>query len=121
MLPKPDTNQQMTNVTVDKKETVITDDLPFQELTIQQDNPDKESLEIMDALIPPLETLAKTPVTDAMRPGNSTETYYKTLTEQELKLQREKEKYAIYIHMLSKEEESDTETDTNETTDSYFD
>ena len=32
--PKPDTNQQMTDVMVDKKETVMTDDIPFQKLTI---------------------------------------------------------------------------------------
>ena len=56
-----------------------------------------------------------------MRSDDSTETHYKTLTEQELRLQREEEKYAIYIGMLSKEEESDTETDINETTYSYFD
>ena len=32
--PKPDTSQQMTDVMVDKKQTVTTDDIPFQKLTI---------------------------------------------------------------------------------------
>ena len=55
-------------------------------------------------------------MTDTARSDDSTETHYKTLTEQDLRLQREKERYAIYIGMLSEEEESDTETDTNKTT-----
>ena len=121
MLPKPDTDQQTMDMMVDKKETVMTDDIPFQKLTIQSDNPDKESPEVTDTLIPPPETSAETPVTDTAKSDDSTETHYKTLTEQELRLQREEEKYAIYISMLSEEEESDTETDTNKTTYSYFD
>ena len=46
MPPKPDTNQQMTDMMVDKKEIVMTDDLPFQKLTIWSDNPDKEAPEV---------------------------------------------------------------------------
>ena len=31
------------DVMVDKNETVMTDDIPFQKLTIQSDNPDEEA------------------------------------------------------------------------------
>ena len=115
MPPKPDTDQQTADATVDRKETVMTGDIPFQKLTIQSDNPDEESPEISDALIPLLEVLAETPWTDTMRSDGSTETHYESLTEQELTLQREEVKYAIYTGMLNKEEESDTETNTDET------
>ena len=121
MPPKPDTDQQTADVTVDKNETIMTDNIPFQKLTIWSDDPDEESPEIMNALIPPLEALAETPVTDTVRSDDSTETHYEMLTEQELRLQREDEKYAIYLGILGKEEDSDTETVTDKTTYSYFD
>ena len=103
---------------VDKNETVMTDDIPFTKLTIQSDDLDEESPEVMDTLIPLPELLAGIPATDTARSGDSTEMHYKMLTEQELRLQREEEKYAIYISMLRREEESDTETNTD--TYSYF-
>ena len=125
MPSKPDTNQQVMDVTVDKKGTVMTDDIPFQKLTISSDDPDEESLEIMGTLIPLLEASADTPVPEApvedtAKSDDSTETHYEMLMEQELRIQREEEKYAIYIGMLSKEVESNTETDTDETMYSYF-
>ena len=45
MPPKPDTNQQTMDVRVDKKETVTTDDIPFQKLITYSDNPDEETPE----------------------------------------------------------------------------
>ena len=70
----------MMEATVDKKETVTAVDIPFQKLTIQSDNPDEESPEVTDALIPPLEASAETPVTDTAKSDDSTETHYEMLT-----------------------------------------
>ena len=71
----------------------------------------------MDTLIPPLEASAEapaveTPVADTVKSDDSTETHYKMLMEQELKIQREEEKYTIYIGMLSEEERKAIQTPT---------
>ena len=62
MPPKPDTDQQTTDVMVHKKETVTKDNIPFQKLTIQSDNLHEESPEVTDTLIPLPEASAGTPV-----------------------------------------------------------
>ena len=125
MPSKPDSDQQMMDVTIDKDETVMTDDTLFQRLTIQSDNPTEETPEVTDMLMPLLEVSAETPVaenlaTDIAKTDDSMETHYEILTEQELRLQRKEEKYAIHISMLSEEEESNMETNTDEATYSYF-
>ena len=78
---------------VDKKGTVMIDDIPFQKLTIWSDNPDEKSLEVIDTLIPPLGAAAETPVAEApvadtAKSDDSTETHYEMLMEQELRIQR---------------------------------
>ena len=128
MPPKQDTDPQTMEMMVD--------DIPLQKLTIQSDDPDENLMEVTNTLIPPLEASVETPVaeipvaktpeaeasaTDTAKSDNSTETHYKTLSEQELRIQREEEKYALFIDILSKEEESDTETDTDDNAYSYFD
>ena len=70
--------------------------------------------EVSDALVPPPEALAATPVTDVEKVEDIVEESNGGLTEQEQRLQREEEEYAIYISMLNDEEESNTETDTDE-------
>ena len=117
MPPKQGTDLQMMEV--------MADDISFQKLTLQSDDPHKNSLEVMDTLIPLLEASTETPVaeasaTDTAKSDDSTKTHYKMLSEQELRTQREEEKYAIYISMLSEEEKSNTETDTNKNAYSYF-
>ena len=89
----------------------MTDNIPFQKLTIQSDNTEGEAPEVMDMLILLPEVLAETPVaeilvTDIAKTDDSMETHYETLMEEELRLQREEEKYAICISMLTEEEES---------------
>ena len=49
--------------------------------------------------------MPEAPAVDTVKADDSTETHYKMLTEQQLRIQREEEKYVIYISMLSKEEE----------------
>ena len=108
---KPDL-RQMTN-----SETV--NDLPIQNLTIQEDRKEEESPEVTDTLVLPAETSAAMPVMDETKQENIVEEKdIEGLTDQEKMLQKEEEEYAIYVAGLSEEEESDTETDTDES--SYF-
>ena len=111
----------------------MTDHIPFLKLTIRSDSPDKNPMEVMDTLIPPLEVVAdisaiKAPeaetealATDMAKSDDSINMHYEILSEQELRMQREEEKYALHISMLDTGEESNTETDTNHTTYTYFD
>ena len=69
--------------------------------------------EVSDALVPPPEALAATPVTDVAKPEDIVDKSNGGLTEQEQRLQREEE-YAIYIGMLCDKEGSDTKTDMDE-------
>ena len=55
MPPKQDTDPPLMEV--------MADDIPFSKLTIQSDNPDKNLMEVMDTLIPPLEVAAEISVT----------------------------------------------------------
>ena len=127
MLPKQDTDPQTMEV--------MADDIPFSKLTIQSDDPGKNPVEVMNALIPSMgaaaETLAadisvaKTPeaeasAMDTAKSDNSTKTHYEVLSEQELRMQREEEKYVLFIGILGEEEESNTETDTDDNTYTYF-
>ena len=105
--PKPDCRQ-----TIDLE---IADDLPIDIITKHKDKKEEELPEVTDALVPPPEVLAATPVTEVIKLENITEENNGGLTDQEQTLQREEEEYAIYIGMLSDEEESNTETDTDET------
>ena len=102
-------------------------------MTLRSDDPDKNPAEVMDTLIPLPEVAAdipatKTPeaeietsVTDMAKLGNSLNTHYEMLSEQELRMQREEEKYALFINMLDTEEERNIETDTNKNAYTYFD
>ena len=85
-----------------------TDELPIKNLSICEDKVEEESLEVRDALGPPPEALAATPVTEVIKLENIAEENNGGLTDQEQKLQREEEEYAIYISMLNDEEESNT-------------
>ena len=58
MLPKQDTSLKMTEV--------MAYEIPFQKLTIQSDNPDKNLLEGTDTLISPPEASAETPAAEAL-------------------------------------------------------
>ena len=112
--PKPDSDKQMMYLETDKRKVVSADDLPIQNLLIHQDKVEEELPEVSDALVPPPEAPAATPVTDVANPEDIMEESNGGLTEQEQRLKREEEEYAIYIGMLSDEEESDTETDMDE-------
>ena len=90
------------------------DDLPIQNLSLHEDKIEEEMPEVTDALVPPPEASAATPVTEVIKPENIMEESNGGLTDQEQMEQREEEEYAIYIGMPSDEEESDTETDTDE-------
>ena len=96
------------------------DDLPIQNLSIHEDQREEELPDITDALIPPPETSAATPVTEVIKPENIAEENNGGLTDQEQRLQREEEEYAIYIKILSDEEESNTKTDTNKSAYSFY-
>ena len=54
--PKRDTDPQMMEL--------MADDIHFQKLHIQSDDPDEKSPEVMDTLIPLLEASAETPAAD---------------------------------------------------------
>ena len=83
------------------------DDLPFQNLTIVQDKPKEEPLEVTDSLVPPSVTAS---VMASAIVDNAVEDTDGGLMEQELRLQREEEEYEkIYISLISKEEESNTD------------
>ena len=102
--PKPD-SRQTTNL-----ETV--NDLPIQNLTIQEDKKEEELLEVTNTLVPPPEVSAATPTTEVMKQENLMEEEdNEGLTDQEKSLQKEEEEYAIYIAGLNEEEESETDTD----------
>ena len=104
--PKPDL-RQMTN-------SEIVNNLPIQNLTIQEDKKE-EVPEITDTLVPPPEASAATPMMYDTKQENIMEKKdIEGLTDQEKMLQKEGEEYAIYIAGLSEEEESDTKTDTDE-------
>ena len=79
------------------------DDLPIQNLSINEDKKEEESPEVTDALVPPPELLAATPATEVIKLENIMEENKGGLTDQEQMLQREEEEYAIYISMLSDE------------------
>ena len=105
--PKPE-SRQTTNLE-------IVNDLPIQNLTIQEDKKEEEMPEVTNTLVPPPEASAETPATVVTKQENiAEEEDNEGLTDQEKTLQKEEEEYAIYIGMLSKEEESDTKTDTDE-------
>ena len=94
--------------------TEIVNDLPIQDLTIEEDKKEEELPEITDTLVPLPEASAATPVTDEMKQENIMEEKdIEGLTEHEKMLQEEEEEYAIYVAGLSEEEESDTKTDTD--------
>ena len=107
-LPKPDP-RQMTD-------SEILNELPIQNLTIQEDRKEGEKLpEITDTLVPPLEASATIPIMEEMKQENTVEKKdAEGLTDQEQKLQKDKEEYAIYVARISKEEESDTKTESDE-------
>ena len=111
--PKQDSDKQ-TDLGTDKRKVVSVDDLPIQNLSIHQDKLEEELPEVSDALVPPPEVSAATPVTDVAKPEDIMEENNGGLTEQEQRLQTEEEGNVIYIGMLSDEEESDTETNTDE-------
>ena len=103
-------NKQWT----DERKVVSADDLPIQNLSIHQDKLEEELPEVSDALAPPPEALAATPVTDVAKLEDIAEESNGGLREQEQRLQREEDEYAIYIGMLSDKEESTTKTDKDE-------
>ena len=89
-------------------------DLPIQNLTIQEDKKEEELSEVVDTLVPPPEETAATPAKEVTKQENIVKGEDNgKLTDQEKMLQKEEE-YAIYIGMLSEEEESDIKTDTGE-------
>ena len=105
--PKSD-SRQTTNL-----ETV--NDLPIQNLTIQEDKKEEKSPEVTNTLVPPPEASAAMPATEVMKQENiAEEEDNEGLTGQEKTLQKEEEEYVIYIGMLSKEEKTDTKIKTNE-------
>ena len=74
-------------------------DLPIQNLTIQEDKKEEELPEVTNTLIQLPEESAATEVNRRTSPRKKT---------MEMMLQKEEEEYAIYIGMLSEEQESDT-------------
>ena len=102
--PNPDSRQTMDLETAD--------DLPMQNLSINEDKKEEELPEVTDVLVPPPEASAVTPVTKVTKLENIMEEDSGGLTDQEQTLQRKEGEYAIYIGMPSDEEESNTETDT---------
>ena len=103
------------DIVTDKRKVVSADDLPIQNISIQQDKSKDELPEVTDALVPPPEALATTPATDVAKPEDIAEESNGGLTEQEQRLQREEEECAIYINVLSDKEESDTKTNMDKT------
>ena len=82
----------------------ILNDLPIQNLSIQEDKKEKKSPEITDTLVPPQEASATTPMMEGTKQENILEEKdVEGLTDQEKMLQEEEEEYAIYIAGLSKE------------------
>ena len=66
--PKPDSDKQTMDLETDKRKVVSADNLPIQNLSIHQDKLEEESPEVSDALVPPPESSAATPVTDVAKP-----------------------------------------------------
>ena len=90
----------------------ILNNLPIQNLTIQEDNKEEATPEITDTLVPPPEASAVTPMMEKTKQESIMEEKdAEGLTDQEKILQKEEEEYAIYIAGMSKEEESETDTD----------
>ena len=80
------------------------DNIPFQNLTLGQDKPKVEPLEVTGSPVPP--PMASATGDDNIKGTNG------GLTEQELTLQREEEGYdRIYVSLISKEEESNIKMD----------
>ena len=52
---------------MDERKVVSVDNLPLQNLSIHKDKLEEESPEVSDALVPPAEALAATPVTDVAK------------------------------------------------------
>ena len=93
-------------------ESEILNNLPIQNLTIQEDNKVEATPEITDTLVPPSKTSAVTPMMEETNQENIVEEKdAEGLTDQEKILHKEEENYAIYIARLSEEEESETDTD----------
>ena len=86
----------------------ILNELPIQNLSIQEDRDEQEKLqEMTDTLVPPPEVAVVTLMPEEMEwediiEGKEAE----GLTEQEQKLQEDKVEYAIYVARISEEEES---------------
>ena len=99
---------KMNNPTLDP-----VDSIPFKDLMIQADGPDKKALEVSTTPIPPLEqgavgTAPKDGQTKLDAVPNKEE---EEQAAQELRTQIEEENYRLYISQLSLEE-SDTNTQT---------
>ena len=108
----PEPNKKGTDQQTDVGKVTEVDDLPFQNLTIGQDKPKEDPLEVTDSLVSPP---AMASVTASATADDTTEDTDGGLTEQKLRLQREEEEYdKIYISLISEEEESDMDTDTDD-------
>ena len=118
--PKLDFDKQTTEFLTVKRKLVLADDLPIQNLSIQQDKPKEESSEVTDALVPLPETLTETPVTHVAKPDDITGENNRGLIEQKQALQREEEEYPIYISMLSDKEESNIKTNADKSVYSFY-
>ena len=99
--PKPDSDKQTTDLEIDKRKVVSVDDLPIQNLSIHQDKLEEELPEVSDALVPPPEASAATPVTDVAKLEDIREKSNGGLTEQEQRIQREEEEIC-HLHWYAK-------------------
>ena len=101
--PKQD-NDKETDQKTDIGKVTDGDNIPFQNMTLGQDKPKEELLEVTGTLFPP-------PKASVMADDN-TKHNNGGLTEQELRLQRAEEEYdRIYVGLISEETESGTEMD----------
>ena len=91
--------------------TDIVGSLPFQSLKIQPDKMDKQALEVLSTLIPPLEQGAVgTAQKGSISKLHTIPKEQDKMVAQELRMQIEEAKYKFYIGQLSTEE-SDMETE----------
>ena len=105
----PKTNPKQTT------DPEILNELPIQNLSIQEDREEQEKLpEMTDTLVPPPEVAAVTPMPEETEwEDTMEEKEAEGLMEWVQKLQKDKKEYTIYIARMSKEEESDMETDSD--------